>query len=62
MQVSEFYIRREAQRLVERCGDEAVAEAHAKLVASRARNDMLAADTWLRIIARIEEMRREGAL
>jgi hypothetical protein len=62
MQVSEFYVRREARRLVERCGEEALAEARAKVVASRERNDMLAADTWLRIIARIEEMRRESVL
>jgi hypothetical protein len=62
MQVSDFYIRREARRLVERRGEEALAEARAKVIQYRARNDMLAADTWLRIIARIEEMRRENAL
>lgn len=61
MQVSEFYVRREARRLMERLGDAALAEARAKARASRAREDMLATDTWLRIIAAIEEMSRAPA-
>ncbi len=61
MQVSDFYIRREARRLYERLGDEARAEARAKVLLSRARDDMLAADMWLRIIAALEELMREVA-
>ena len=60
MQVSDFYIQREARRLMEQRGEAAVAEARAKVADCRARDDMLAADTWLRIIATIEEMRRAG--
>jgi hypothetical protein len=59
MQVSDFYVSREARRLVERLGDEALAEARAKFIKCRARDDILAADTWLRIIAQIEEALRE---
>ena len=58
MQVSDFYIRQEAWRLIERLGDEALAEARAKFIKCRARDDILAADTWLRIVAQIEEMMR----
>ena len=61
MQVSDFYVRREARRLIERSGDEALAEARAKFVECRARDDELAADTWLRIVAQIAEMVREQA-
>lgn len=60
MQVSDFYIQREARRLIEQRGEAAVAEARAKVAECRARDDMLGADTWLRIIATIEEMRRAG--
>ncbi len=60
MQVSEFYIQRAARRLLDQRGDGAVAEARAKVADCRARDDMLGADTWLRIIATIEEMRRAG--
>lgn len=59
MQVSDFYVQRAARRLLDLRGDAAVAEARARVVDCRARDDMLAADTWLRIIATIEEMRRE---
>jgi hypothetical protein len=62
MQVSDFYIRREARRLYERLGDDALAEARTKVRLSRARDDMLAADMWLRIIAALEELMREVAL
>jgi hypothetical protein len=61
MQVSDFYIRREARRLFERLGDDALTEARAKVRTYRAREDMLAADTWLRIIAALEELMREVA-
>ena len=60
MLVSDFYVRREARRLIERFGDEALAEARATFVKC-ARDDVLAADTWLRIVARIVEMVRERA-
>ena len=58
MHMSEFYVRREARRLIERLGEAALGEARAKVRESRAREDMLASDTWLRIIAAIEEMSR----
>ena len=59
MQVSEFYIRREARRLLELHGEGAIAEARARVASHRASEDMLAADTWLRIIVAMEEMLRE---
>jgi hypothetical protein len=61
MQVSDFYVRREARRLIERLGDEALAEARAKFVKCRAQDDELAADTWLRIVERIAEIVHERA-
>ena len=61
VQVSDFYVRREARRLIERFGDGALAEARATFVKCRARDDVLAADTWLRIVAQITEMVRERA-
>ena len=61
MQVSDFYVRREARRLIERFGDEALAEARATFLKCRARDDELAADTWLRIVERIAEIVHERA-
>jgi len=61
VQVSDFYVRREARRLFERLGDKALAEASATFVKCRARDDDLAADTWLRIVAQIAEMVHERA-
>jgi hypothetical protein len=59
MQVSDFYIRREARRLIELYGEQAIAEARSRVASHRASDDMLAADTWLRIIAAMEELLRE---
>jgi hypothetical protein len=59
MMVSDYYVAREARRLLDLHGDDAVEFARARVGELQAQGERFRADTWLRIIIAVEQLQRE---
>jgi hypothetical protein len=59
--ISDLDIYRSARIWLDQHGEAAIAEARSMVAAMRQQNDDDGADTWLRIIVAIEELRRNQA-